>query len=267
MTTEPDAEQLRRDLQRLLGARLDSLSVYPQIDSTNSELQRLGAAQPGHYRVCLATGQTAGRGRRGRRWHAPPGACLCLSVATSFEGTVPVSLTLGVGCALAVLLKGAGVTGIGLKWPNDLLIGQRKLGGILTEVQQSAGISYAIVGVGLNLQVSPQQQQTIADDGGLEAVGLVEPAPQLVADIDRLCVLLAGQVVQVLDRYHDGRSDDWRAEWKHFDVLADASVEVMTPTGKLAGTVTGVDDNGALLLANASGVHRLYAGEVSVRQR
>ncbi|NIQ54189.1 MAG: biotin--[acetyl-CoA-carboxylase] ligase, partial [Gammaproteobacteria bacterium] len=110
--------------------------VLETVDSTNRYLLDAGAPAGSRLRACVAGAQTAGRGRRGRQWVSPPGANLYLSVSRTFAGgTDPVrGLSLAVGVAVAEALEGLGVTGLALKWPNDIQLAGRKLGGILVEL-------------------------------------------------------------------------------------------------------------------------------------
>jgi BirA family transcriptional regulator, biotin operon repressor / biotin---[acetyl-CoA-carboxylase] ligase len=154
-------------LQQALGPNV-GVQVLAECPSTNTALLnacRDGLAQP---QLLVAEVQTAGRGRLGRQWHSWPGASLTFSLAWPWDGATLDGLSLAVGCALAQALDPAGEA-IRLKWPNDLLLGGAKLGGILIEtVTQGAAAQAVVVGVGLNVKVpavSPGQPAT-----GLQAL-------------------------------------------------------------------------------------------------
>jgi BirA family transcriptional regulator, biotin operon repressor / biotin---[acetyl-CoA-carboxylase] ligase len=140
-----DAAAVREHLGRDVREHVTHIEVAWSLPSTNTWLLERPNPAPGTSEVCLAEYQSAGRGRRGRIWLAPPGAALCFSLSWTFR-EVPadfgsLSLCLGV-CALRVL-KSLGVAGVALKWPNDLLSGDRKLGGVLIELRaEVAGLRH-----------------------------------------------------------------------------------------------------------------------------
>ena len=146
-------------LSSLLGAACGRFAVdaLAECDSTNSVLlQRAGQGAPSGS-VVVADRQTAGRGSRGRRWESSPGASLTFSLLWRFEGGVHrlAGLSLAVGVALVRALAACGAPGITLKWPNDILLDEAKLGGILVELQGAEGCSLAVIGIGINLAPPP----------------------------------------------------------------------------------------------------------------
>jgi len=148
-----DRERILAGLTATARAGVSRLETYSVLDSTNRYL--LTGAQEGwpSGAVCLAEQQTAGRGRQGRSWLTPFGASLAYSLLWRFAGPLEAlsGLSLATGLAVARVLKGAGVSEVGLKWPNDVWWQGRKLGGILLESGGSAGDFYVVAGVGLNL--------------------------------------------------------------------------------------------------------------------
>ena len=136
-------EALVRDA--LPGARL-RLEWFEEIDSTNTYL----LAQPDvDKRVVLTECQTLGRGRRGRRWSAPPSSSVMLSLGWHLGGRSPSGLSLVVGLAIVDALAGLGVRGVGLKWPNDLVTESGKLGGVLVELNGER----SVLGMGINVNI------------------------------------------------------------------------------------------------------------------
>ena len=192
-----DAESVRAALGDLALQRLERFEAFAAIESTNSYLMQDAPPAPGGFRLALTDNQTAGRGRHGRTWQSPPGAGLCLSVAYTFESqprNLP-ALTLAIGLGLIDALDDLGIGGVALKWPNDLIANDGKLGGILTESQAVGGDSIHVVsGVGLNLDLpgdfdlgaEGERAQPIAD-----LAGLVDdlPSPDVIAArlVDGLC--------------------------------------------------------------------------------
>lgn len=224
--------------------------------STNDEAARLARAGARHGTLITAQRQTAGRGRAGRSWTSPPGN-LYLSLVlrpTLLLRDVP-AMTLAIGVAVCETVRGLGAAAT-LKWPNDVLIGQRKVAGVLLE-SQSRGerLDVVIAGIGINLEASP------APDTAPWATHL---AHELGAAVDREAFLarLLGAVEHWVDRYVAcglaGVLPTWTA-------LMDRQTRVQTRlAGRLVpGLLEGIDDTGALLLrADDGSLHRVIAGEV-----
>jgi BirA family transcriptional regulator, biotin operon repressor / biotin---[acetyl-CoA-carboxylase] ligase len=262
-----DAEGVRAALEPAVAARLAKLEVFTELDSTN---RRLLAAPPqlGALDVCIAEFQTEGRGRRGRRWQAPLGSGIALSVGWQFAGVPaePSALTLAVGVAVRrVLERVAGLT-ISLKWPNDLVFDERKLGGILLELAAEAhGGAHVVVGVGLNVALPAALLRTLCDwpRGAVDvATALGRPPPPraviAAALVNELAALFADYPTQGFAAY--------RTEWRSADYLRGRAVRLEEPTGRSFGTALGIDADGALLVETEAGKRRrVVAGDVSVR--
>ncbi len=128
-----------------------TVEILPEIDSTNSELMRRARAGQHEPTLLVAERQTAGRGRMGRVWQSQPGDSLTFSLSLPFAPKDWSGLSLAVGLSLAESLHPQ----VGLKWPNDLWVQERKLGGILVEAASMGGRSQVVVGVGLNIRPRP----------------------------------------------------------------------------------------------------------------
>ena len=129
---------------------------------------RAGESRAGTSEVLLAEFQSAGRGRRGRAWLAPPGAGICLSLSWTFPEAPPELGALGLVIGVCVLraLTALGVKDLALKWPNDLLLDGRKLGGVLIELRgESAGPACVVIGIGLNVALGAALLRKIAATG------------------------------------------------------------------------------------------------------
>lgn len=246
----------------LLGAAAGRFDVdnLAEIDSTNSELLRRAADGAPAGSVLVADVQIAGRGRRGRQWLSQPGASLTFSLLWRFADHAAVTgLSLAVGVAIARALENLGVRGVGLKWPNDVLLAQGKLAGVLVELQSDARGVLAVIGIGINLE-APQ------------AEGLLQPASGLgdalaeIPETHRVLAELLKALAQTLDSFEAGGfaavNEDWRARhaWQH------RQVRVLFDDGsERSGICLGADDDGALLLETARGIERLHSGDVSLR--
>ena len=262
-----DADAIRRALPAAVAARIGALEVLAETDSTNARV--LEADLPvGRLAVCLAEYQSAGRGRRGRRWLAPPGSGICLSVG----GRLPAApsdyaaLPPAVGVASAAALEALGATGIGLKWPNDLLLDGGKLGGILIELRGEAqGPATIAVGLGLNVRLGTAARAEVLAAGGLPPAELAAGMPA-VPDRNRLAAALVAAIAGCLDRAPAGLADDVLAAWRERDALWGRAVRIDDAGAPLRGVARGIDPSGALLLDAADGTRRrITAGEVSLR--
>jgi BirA family biotin operon repressor/biotin-[acetyl-CoA-carboxylase] ligase len=262
-----DATAVRAALEPNVAARLAKLEVFTELESTNERLLAAAPA-PGELDVCIAEFQTAGRGRRGRRWNAPLGSGICLSVGWQFAG-MPAelgALTLAVGVAVRrVVARIAGVT-IALKWPNDLVFDERKLGGILLEIKAEAhGGAHVVAGVGLNVALPATLLHSLSDwpHGAIDlatALGTEPPARAALAGA------LVNELAMVFIDYPSQGFAAYRREWRAADFLRGRAVQLDEPAGPLRGTAAGIDADGALLVETAAGERRrVVAGDVSVR--
>jgi BirA family biotin operon repressor/biotin-[acetyl-CoA-carboxylase] ligase len=266
-----DADALEAALPADCRKRLASLKVLDETDSTNRRLLDDGAPEPGDMRISIAEHQTGGRGRRGRRWQSPPGGGIWLSVSWLFERQPPELTALGLAAGLAVrrALAGAGVGGVLLKWPNDLVHDNRKLGGLLVELRaESQGPAFVVVGVGVNWLMPRAMRDGIAHGGGLPVTDVTELCR--AAGIDRpdrtsVAASIVAELGALLADYETTGFGRWRDDWALADALVDRSVRVEAGGGDVAGTARGIDRDGALLIETAGGLERVIAGDVSVR--
>jgi BirA family biotin operon repressor/biotin-[acetyl-CoA-carboxylase] ligase len=206
---------------------------------------------------CVAEEQTAGRGRQGRSWTAPPGTALLLSVLLRPPAGVTSGVPLAVGLAVADAVEALCGARVGLKWPNDVLAeGGGKLAGVLVEVEPRGGAGpAAVAGVGLNLAVD-------AFPEGVCGASLHQLAGRPVGWEEALAALLTPLGARCRSLYAGGVAATV-ASWRERAVGLGGAVAVETPAGLVEGNAVGVDDDGALLVARSDGeVVRLLAGDV-----
>jgi len=247
-------------------ASVDRLEVLFEVDSTNTRL--LAAAPPpaSCARVLLCEIQSAGRGRRGRAWRSPFGGSLALSLGWTFREAARAapSLSLAVGVAIARALGGLGARGVRLKWPNDVWLGDRKIGGVLVELKsEAAGPAYLVIGVGLNLQLSEADRGAL-ETGGLRVAALSDACPEPLSRNVVAAALLA-QLLSMLGRFESEGFAPFRTEWLDLDALKGRSARVLGAEGAVDGVACGVDADGALLLERGGRMHRFVSGEASLR--
>jgi BirA family biotin operon repressor/biotin-[acetyl-CoA-carboxylase] ligase len=260
------AERISGLLPDAARAQLETLSVEWQLESTNTRLLECLPPRAGFASVVLAEHQTGGRGRRGRGWVAPPGGAICLSAAWQFPD-MPAdlsALSLAVGVAVADALAEQGIPGLRLKWPNDLVTSQGKLGGILIEMRAEAGGPvHVVVGIGLNVLLDEASREAVsltgnaADDMRGPDGGAPDRNVLVAAVLWRLLSLLADFPRHGLVPYLD--------RWNSRDALHGREVRVENAGELTRGVARGIDAHGALLVETPTGVQRFISGEVSVR--
>jgi BirA family biotin operon repressor/biotin-[acetyl-CoA-carboxylase] ligase len=260
------AEQIRALLPTLQRARLREGACVWVTGSTNADLLQASAVPAGKFDFRAAEYQSAGRGRRTRRWFAPPGGALCLSLSWSFAA-LPAdigALSLAVGVCVLRALEHVGRTGAALKWPNDIVSGARKLGGILIELRaEGGGPALVVIGIGLNVMLGPRVLQQVqasgTQAGDLCALGAGE------CDRNRLAAAVLAACVAGLEQFeHDGFRS-FMTEWRAADALAGKAVVVSTEQAAINGHARGIDVDGALCVQTREGLQRFVTGEVSVR--
>jgi BirA family biotin operon repressor/biotin-[acetyl-CoA-carboxylase] ligase len=241
---------------RWLGAHRIELA---ECGSTNDEAARLARAGARHGTVVIAGAQRTGRGREGRRWSSPPGLGLYLSAVLRpplpLADVPPMTLAIGIGLCDAV--RAAGADGC-LKWPNDALVGGRKLAGVLVEAQsQGPRLEAVIIGIGVNLAGE------LPTEVAHTAITLEQAAG---APIDRegFVATLLAHVERWVDRYVAMGLEEIIPAWQAR--MAEGIAARATVDGEpLTGEVAGLAEDGALLLRDPSGrVHRVRSGDVEV---
>jgi BirA family biotin operon repressor/biotin-[acetyl-CoA-carboxylase] ligase len=236
------------------------LELYTSLPSTNARLRVLAREGAPAFSTVVAEEQTAGRGREGRKWHSPSGSGLWFSVLISLEpartgGVLP----LAVGVSVARAIERWNGAGVHLKWPNDLLVGDRKVAGVLCEsVGDSGGL--VAVGIGVNLRCSaPEIPAELAG-----SIGFMEPlAGCAISETD-----MAKEVITQLRRWAQPvprtLTGPLRAEWESRDLLRGQSVRM---DSGVAGRSLGVSSDGALILSKADGsLIAVLAGSVRLEE-
>jgi BirA family biotin operon repressor/biotin-[acetyl-CoA-carboxylase] ligase len=232
------------------------VTVVPQTGSTNVDLLEAAQAGAAEGLVLVAEEQTAGRGRLGRSWSAPPGAGLIFSVLLRPSEVPPTRLgwlPLLTGVTVATAVRDQAGLPASLKWPNDVLVGERKLAGILAEAHGDA----VVVGVGLNVTLSRAELPVPAATSLL-----LEDA----ASTDR-AALLAAILAELAHRYQAWRTNpdgaELRADYLRWCATIGREVRAELPGGAvLTGTATDVDDAGRLVLRTPGGLVPVGAGDV-----
>lgn len=231
-----------------------SVEVLPSVDSSNTELMRRARAGRTEPVLLVAEAQTAGRGRLGRGWTSAPGDSLTFSLGLTLAPADWSGLSLAVGVSIAESLHPR----IGIKWPNDLWVGDRKLAGILIETASfgdaGAAARYAVIGVGINVAPRP------GEGFSTPPAALQELDPSL--DAPAALLRLLPPLVASLQAFETFGFAPFQARFQARDVLRDRPVALSDGT---AGTAHGVSEAGALLVHTAAGMQAVTSSEVSVR--
>lgn len=255
---------IRAHLAPEAASLMESLELHDEIDSTNSHLMRAGGAGAPTGAVCVAETQTAGRGRVGRDWISPFGANVYLSLLWRFEEPSRVAgLSLAVGVAVVRALAAMGLGGVGLKWPNDLLWGDSKLGGILLEVAGEAhGPCRVVVGVGLNRYIPASLGRSI-DQAWTDLARVAEGA---VPPRNRLIAALLNEVLPLLAGYAERGLVPYLPEWRRYHRWQGREAVIHQGEAQIRGRIEDVTDEGLLVLRGEDGALRRFAsGDVRLR--
>lgn len=236
--------------------------VVARCGSTNASL--LEETNPGPL-LLAAEEQTAGRGRRGRRWRSAPGAGATFSILRRMRcapaALSGLSLAVGVACARALRALGAGETQV--KWPNDLVIGDAKLGGILIETRASGGETIVVVGIGINCNGDPALARRLRRDvAALDE--LIRPLPPRNAVI----AAVAREVMVALETFERAGLAPFAAEWAALHAHEGERLKVRLADGRtLSGLARGIAASGALRLATARGLREVISGRIVQERR
>ena len=241
-----------------------SIELFQSLDSTNKYLQEQAEKSDCSGSVVLAERQTSGRGRRGKTWVSPFAANIYMSILWDFEQGAQAleGLSLAIGVAVRRALIELGLEDVRLKWPNDIYIGNKKLGGILLEmIGDPAGHCSVVIGVGINVSMPASM-----------AVNIDQPWTDCCSESDapiarsRLAALLIDNIFDILNDFESLGFAGYRDEWQEADAFKGLQGTISTPRDSVSGTVIGVDNSGAVQLKLMSGeVKSFIGGELSLR--
>jgi len=258
-----DAERVAEAFGPAARDRLEALTLLPLAESTNACATADPPRACGRARAWLAEHQTGGRGRRGRHWVSTFGANIYLSLAWRFE--LPMheltGLSMVSGVVVAEVLHDLGLREHLLKWPNDVLVGGRKLSGILLEVSGEAdGPSTAVIGIGINVRL-PWEHAAAIDQPWTD----LERAGVAGASRNRLAGRLIDRLIAACDEFADSGLTPFVDRWSAFDGLVGRPVRVLRGGEHIDGVYRGIAAGGAMILETGSGQSVHHAGEVSLR--
>lgn len=259
--------QLAAPLELLESDQLDAspwpVSIHHSLDSTNAEALRAierGAMAP--FAV-MAERQTAGRGRRGRKWVSPFAENIYYSLVLRMDGGMRQleGLSLVVGLAVLNALKSVGVSEAGLKWPNDVLVGNKKIAGILLElVGDPADVCHVVLGIGINVNMKVASEVDQAWTSLFLESGVAINRNILVSRLNE-------SLLVYLRRHESLGFSDLQSEWELNHLWQGCEVSLIAGVHQVNGTVMGIDQQGALRMS-VGGEEKVFSGgELSLRLR
>ena len=257
----PDIKEIISPETKKIG---NELCFYDSVPSTNMVAMDLASKGCPDGTVIIADAQTAGKGRLGRSWISPPGKNLYMSIVLR-PGISPrdaTALTLLAAVACTSAIRRSASIPASIKWPNDLLVGQRKMGGILTEIKADIDrIIYAIVGIGINVNLHPQDMpeeiKAIATSIFVETGGHFSRSE------------LAGAIILDFDKWYGRLLTKGKAviadEWLTMSSTIGERIRVAAVNQTFEGVAEGIDDDGLLILKLNDGTYlKLSAGDVTI---
>jgi BirA family biotin operon repressor/biotin-[acetyl-CoA-carboxylase] ligase len=257
---QPDV--IRNKLSQSIFAQ--NIVFHETVDSTNTLLKDLAARGAADGTIVIAEEQTAGRGRMGRAWLSPGHTNLYVSLLLRPSVQPDQVFVLTMVMALATIDGVEAVSGLGphIKWPNDLYVRERKLGGILTEFcVRDRAVEYVVLGLGLNVNWNPEEEQ-----------GVLYPATSVLQETGRK-ISRNDLLVEILISFEDyygrvlaGKIDEVYDKWNERSMLLGKPVEIKTTDGSLFGRALRIDRKGALVIGDDNGKEQtILSGDVSVK--
>jgi len=244
---------------------IKQIYVFNELDSTNGWLLK----HKGCGEICLAETQMQGRGRRGRSWSSPDAGNIYLSMSWCFD-LIPEQfplISLITGISLCEVLDSSGLQGHGIKWPNDILINQQKIAGILVET--SGSLQHVVIGIGINLS-STNQKQTDQEQGAQHKIQQpwcsLDDVMDNVPQRDDLILGIINNLAGKMSTLSSLSFLDFNQQWKQWDLVIDRSVTIFTGAGSINGLAKGIDKQGHILVELENNVLKsFHSAEVSLR--
>jgi BirA family biotin operon repressor/biotin-[acetyl-CoA-carboxylase] ligase len=243
---------------------LANIHILDEVDSTNAFLLRLAKTDPVSGHICLSESQQQGRGRRGKHWIATAYQNIIMSIAWQFQSGPAAlgGLSLVAGVAVANALKESGIDQIKLKWPNDIILENKKLGGLLIEIQgESSGPCLAVLGIGINVDLGNIAQEEI-DQPWTD----IRKATDIIYDRNQLAASLIRHLSSSLTEFETRGFEGFRERWLGLHAYSNQPVKVIQGEREHFGVISNIGKDGALFLRDEHGAEQqFFSGEVSLR--
>ena len=255
---------LNKDLLQSMLPPTTKLYVFESLPSTQTYLSSLSSPHPV---VCLAEKQTSGKGRLGRHWYSPFGHNIYLSILYPFQKDISELSGLSLMVSMSILKAFALFFKINipfqLKWPNDILLENKKLGGILIEMKaESYGLSTSIIGMGLNVNMLAQ------DDDSLDWISLRQGYNNTYINRNDLCQVLLTTLFEDLSVFQEKGFEPFQKNWPLYDALYNQPITLKIGEDPISGVAKGINELGHLLLEKEDKTLKAYSsGEASFIRR
>ena len=258
-----DKDNIIADLTPATLKQLNSLQIFYQTSSTNELLMEQMLNEPIQANVVLAEYQTRGVGRRGKHWLSGLTSGLCLSIGWHFD-QIPktfTALSLATGVVLAKSIRQIANSNIQLKWPNDLIYNNSKLGGILIESRgQHAGVADVVIGIGINFNlpelISDALVQKVTD---LNMIFGDTPSRNYMA------ALIINNMFKLLSLYSEQGFEQYIDDWRNLDYLRGNKALLSLTTEDVKGTVVDIDEYGNLIMSVNGNLVTYGSGDLTLR--
>tara|TARA_B100000745_G_C20084247_1_gene370466 strand:+ start:113 stop:898 length:786 start_codon:yes stop_codon:yes gene_type:complete len=239
-------------------SHIDDIQVFDELDSTNLESLRQIKSRKSATRLIVAEAQSAGRGRRGRCWLSPSGGGIYLSLTRSFESVETIQ-SLSLISAISVLnaLESAGVSGLHLKWPNDVLFEEQKLAGVLLELHVGTATNDVVFGIGINLSLSDEEKRSIGRPV-TDVRSIIGHRP----DDSIMAAEIANLLMENILIFEDQGFRPFSEVWNSYDCCVNQDIVIQTGNARKVGKSMGVDESGALILQLWNRRELITGGEI-----
>jgi BirA family biotin operon repressor/biotin-[acetyl-CoA-carboxylase] ligase len=257
-----DKELIKSMLNAITANYICDIYVHNSLNSTNTWLMQQAENGAPNGTVCLAEQQTAGRGRHGRTWISPPTGNLYLSLLWRYPQLTSKRLSgLSLVCSVAVaraLWKNS-INGLTLKWPNDLLLNERKLAGLLLEARtETDGSSCIIIGLGINIHL-PKENAIFIDQ---PYTSLNEHYGESIPSRNMLIATILNEIIAALIEFSAYGLQPFIADWYNHDALTNKQVHLINGNQEIIGNYLGIGKDGNIIL-NVNGIEiSFYGGEI-----
>ncbi len=252
---------IKNHLMHLDISDVSSLEVFPSLVSTNDYLGQKRFNQNSEVTVCIAEQQTHGRGRFGHHWYSPEGVNLYLSLLWPMSQWHEQYATLGLHLltSFAEMLEKLEFTGVQLKWPNDICVQEKKLGGILIERKISNSAHNLIIGVGLNVAMSVAKQPKLENPW----IDLISIKPDLEISRNELAAHVINVIINTLSKLSTDLNKDLPSKWNSYDLMYEREIEFTFNEIRNVGTALGVDELGQIIINMEGKRLHLHSAHVS----
>ena len=226
-----------------------NLHIFGEIDSTNDEAKRIDIHKDFH--VIIAEKQTLGRGRQGKKWSSPDSGNIYMSICTENDlSSMPISLIAGLACKNAID-KMSSQSIIMLKWPNDILLNNKKIGGILVEKESNQKKIRTIVGIGINLNIKKEESWW----GDLSECGFETKRNELIN-------FILSEFIEISNGLHF----NWLNEWKNSCIHMNKEITIEdTNSNQIKATFKDIDEKGNAVVETDIGEEIITSGEISIK--